>query len=227
MFRNLPRVTQRLLLANIVVFVLQWLLEYSALGRAVLDALVLWPIGAGAYDDGLGFMPWQLLSYGFLHGNLGHLLFNSLSILMFGAMLEHEWGARRYLAYYLVCMFGAGVCQLVVTTAVLHYSGYAITTVGASGAIYGLILAFALLFPNNRVMMLPLPIMMKARTMALIYGCAALLYGVLGSREGVAHFAHLGGMLCGWLLIRYWRGQPPFGRRPPPAKKRAKLRVVH
>lgn len=226
MFRNLPRVTKLLLLVNIAVFILQWLLEYSALGRVVLDYLQLWPVGSGEVYGGAGFMPWQLLTYGFLHGNFGHLLFNLIPILMFGAMIEHQWGERRYLTYYLVCVVGAGLCQLALTSVLLHYYGYAITTVGASGAVYGLILAFALLFPNQKVTMLPLPIILKARTLAILYAGSALAYGIFGTREGVAHFAHLGGMLFGWLLIRYWQGRPPFGRRPP-KKKRSHLRVMH
>lgn len=227
MFRNLPRVTKLLLLINIAVFVLQWLLEYSALGRAILDYLQLWPLGAGKIYGGAGFMPWQVLTYGFLHADFGHLLFNLIPILMFGAMIEHQWGARSYLTYYLVCVVGAGLCQLLVTSVLLHYYGDAVTTVGASGAVYGLILAFALLFPNQKITMLPFPIVLRARTLAMLYAGIALAYGIFGTREGVAHFAHLGGMLTGWLLIRYWQRRPPFGRRPPKKKKRSHLRVVH
>ena len=216
MFSNLPPVTKALLIANGLVFVLQ-----LALGDATLANFMLWPPGGGDDPGSLGFMPWQVLTYGFMHGGFAHLLFNMLALAMFGAPLEHVWGNRRYLTYYLVCIVGAALCQIGVGMWTLSQGGEAYPTVGASGGIFGLLLAYGMLFPNQRVMLLIPPIPMKARTLVIVYGVIELLLGVTGAQPGVAHFAHLGGMLFGWLLIRYWRGQPPFGRKGPP-----KMRVV-
>ncbi|MGO4220969.1 rhomboid family intramembrane serine protease [Lysobacter sp. TAF61] len=214
MFSNLPPVTKALLIANGLVFLLQWWL-----GDLALAQFMLWPPGGGE-GDGLGFMPWQLLTYGFMHGNFPHLLFNMLALAMFGAPLEHVWGDRRYLTYYLVCVVGAALCQIGVGMWTMSQGGQAYPTVGASGGIFGLLLAYGLLFPNQRVMLLIPPIPMKARTLVLVYGAIELLLGVTNAMPGVAHFAHLGGMLFGWLLIRYWRGQPPFGKKKGPPRMR-------
>ena len=204
MFSNLPPVTRALLIANGVAFLLQLVLEYTALGP-----LMLWPLGAG-------FMPWQLVTYAFLHGDIAHLLFNMLALLMFGAPVEHTWGEKRFLTFYAVCVVGAAVCQLAVGAWTMSQGGQAYPTLGASGGVFGLLLAYGMLFPHQRVMLLIPPIPMKARTLVIVYGAIALLLGFTGLQPGVAHFAHLGGMLFGWLLIRYWRGHPPFGRRKPP-----------
>ncbi len=208
MFTNLPPVTKALLIANAVVFLLQ-----ALLGSAVFAPLMLWPLGVGGFDllsGAQGFGPWQLLTYGFLHGNLPHLLFNMLALVMFGAQLEYTWGQRRFLVYFFACVVGAGLCQLLVVSWSLSQGGGAYPTVGASGGVFGLLLAYGMLFPHQRVMLLIPPIPMKARTLVFVYGAIELLLGITGTQSGVAHFAHLGGMLFGWLLIRKWRGQPPF-----------------
>jgi len=210
MLYNLPRITKALLVANVAMYLLQMLLPERALA-----GFMLWPLdtsGVLAYTP-YGFLPWQLLSYGFLHGGIGHLLFNMLALVMFGAPLEQTWGQRRFLTYFLICVAGAGLCQLLVVTWSLQNHGVLIPTIGASGGVFGLLLAYGLLFPNHRVMLLFPPIPMKARTLVIVYGLISLVFGVTGTQSGVAHFAHLGGMLFGWLTIRYWRGQPPFGRR--------------
>ena len=204
MFSNLPPVTRALLIANGIAFLLQLVLE-----RAALGPLMLWPLGAG-------FMPWQLVTYAFLHGDIAHLLFNMLALLMFGAPVEHTWGEKRFLTFYAVCVVGAALCQLAVGAWTMSQGGQAYPTLGASGGVFGLLLAYGMLFPHQRVMLLIPPIPMKARTLVIVYGAIALLLGFTGLQPGVAHFAHLGGMLFGWLLIRYWRGHPPFGRRKPP-----------
>src|SRR5690606_6546565 len=162
-------------------------------------------------------MPWQLLTYGFLHDprNLFHVVFNMLALLMFGAPLEYTWGPRRFLQFFLVCVGGAGLCQLVVSSWMMAQGTDAYGTLGASGGVFGLLLAYGMLFPHQRVMLLFPPIPMKARTLVIVYGAIELLLGFTGWQPGVAHFAHLGGMLFGWLLIRHWRGQPPFGRGGP------------
>lgn len=214
MFSNLPPITKALLIANGAAFLLQQLL-----GDAFFAAFMLWPLGAGGADPfamSTTFLPWQLLTYGFLHGSFAHVAFNMLALLMFGAPLEYTWGNRRFLTYFLVCIAGAGLCQLAVGAWSMAQGGGAYPTLGASGGVFGLLLAYGMLFPHHRVMLLIPPIPMKARTLVIVYGAIELFLGATGLQPGVAHFAHLGGMLFGWLLIRYWRGQPPFGRRGPP-----------
>ena len=214
MFPKLPPVTRALLIANVVVFLLQ-----QALSDAALANFMLWPISDGSYDPsspGFGFLPWQLLTYGFMHASFSHLLFNMLALYMFGAPLEYTWGNRRFLTYFLVCIAGAGALQLAVGWWTMSNGGGAYPTLGASGGVFGLLLAYGMLFPKHRVMLLFPPIPMSARTLVILYGALALMLGFTGLQPGVAHFAHLGGMFFGWLLIRYWRGQPPFGKPKPP-----------
>lgn len=219
---NLPKITKALLITNLLGFALQY-----ALGDQRMAMLMLWPWSDAAYDPDLAaaaFMPWQLISYAFLHGGLMHLGFNMLALVMFGAPLEYTWGPRRFLTYYFVCVLGAGLCQLLVGSyAVAHGAGL-YPTIGASGGVFGLLLAYGMLFPNQRVMLLFPPIPMKARTLVIVYGLFELGVGITGLQPGVAHFAHLGGMLFGWLLIRHWRGQPPFGGRG--GRKGPHIRIV-
>lgn len=203
MSSRLPPVTRALLIATVGVFLLQ-----SVLGEWRMAPLMLWPWGGG---EAVGFMPWQLLSYGFLHGGLLHLFFNMLVLFMFGAPLEHVWGGRRFAIYYLACIAGAGVCQLLVGAWTLGQGGEAYPTVGASGGVLGLVLAYGLIFPQQKVMIFPIPFFIPARIAVVLIGAFALFAGVTGTMPSIAHFAHLGGMLTGWLLIAYWRGQPPFG----------------
>ena len=218
---DIPRITKVLLIANLVGFGLQF-----ALGDEALAALMLWPWSGGVYDPTGGaapaFMPWQLASYAFLHGGLMHLGFNMLALVMFGAPLEYVWGPRRFLSYFAVCVLGAGVCQLIVGSYAVAHGAMPYPTIGASGGVFGLLLAYGMLFPNQRVMLLIPPIPMKARTLVIVYGLFELGVGITGLQPGVAHFAHLGGMLFGWLLIRYWRGQGPFGGR----RGGPKMRIV-
>lgn len=214
MFSNLPPVTKALLIANGIAFLLQ-----AVLGNNTFTPFMLWPLGDGTFDPygaTPSFMPWQLVSYAFLHGGFAHVAFNMLALVMFGSPLEYTWGNRRFATYYFVCVIGAGLCQLAVGSWAVQQGGGAYPTVGASGGIFGLLLAYGMLFPNQRVMLLIPPIPMRARTLVIVYGAIELLMGFSGLQPGVAHFAHLGGMFFGWMLIRYWRGQPPFGRRGPP-----------
>ena len=206
MFPRLPTVTKTLLIANIALLLLQMLPQTAG----VFEQLMLWPLGSQDVNPySPGFEPWQLLTYGFLHGGLGHLFFNMMALFMFGAPLELTWGEKRFLTYYLMCVVGAGLCQLLVTAWAGEYG----PVLGASGGVFGLLLAYGMLFPNQRVMLLFPPIPMKARTFVIVFGLMELVLGVTGWQPGVAHVAHLGGMLFGWLRIRYWRGQPPFNKR--------------
>lgn len=202
-----PPVIQGLLIANVVIFLMQ-----SALERDAMLPLELWPVGSGIVPSG-GFLPWQLISSGFMHASFMHLFFNMLALWMFGAPLEQTWGERRFLVYYLVCMVGGGLCQLLLASWLLAQYGQLSTSLGASGAVFGLLLAYAMIFPNRRMVMFPFPIEISARTLVIICGAMELVFAYTGWQPGVAHFAHLGGILFGWLLIRYWRGQPPFDRR--------------
>ncbi|MBS7456202.1 rhomboid family intramembrane serine protease [Coralloluteibacterium stylophorae] len=205
MFKNIPPVTQALLWSNVIVFLLQ------QVAGGMFRGFELWPLVSGMAMES-NFLPWQLVTYAFLHGSFGHLFFNMLALFMFGAPLEYTWGNRRFATFYFVCVVGAGITHLVVT-ALLGLPG--LPTVGASGGVYGLLLAYGMLFPRQRVMLLFPPIPMEARTLVIVFGALAFLMGITGAGGNIAHFAHLGGMLFGWLLIRYWRGQPPFRPRGP------------
>ena len=164
----------------------------------------MWPLGSSALDPRVGFEPWQLLTYAFLHGGLLHLAFNMFALYMFGGAIERVFGPRRYLTYYLVSVLTAAITQLVVA----GMSNAVYPTVGASGGVFGLLLAYALYFPHTRVMLLFPPIPLPARTFVFLYAALELFLGVTGTQQGVAHFAHLGGMVGGYLMLRYWRGSP-------------------
>lgn len=222
MMSRIPLVTRGLLIANVVMFVVQLLL-----GDRFTDWLALWPVGSQprhAFESIGTFMPWQLLSYGFLHGDFMHLFFNMLALFMFGPPLEAVWGERRFATYFLVAIVGAGICQLLLAA----LTGSQASVIGASGAVYALLLGYGLLFPNQRVMLLFPPIPMKARTFVILFGVGALFLGMTGLQPGVAHFAHLGGMITGWLLIRHWRngGGRRGGGSGGSGGKRDHLRVI-
>ena len=142
----------------------------------------------------------------------------ALILVMFGAQMEYSWGTRRFLTYLLNCVAGAGVVYLAATL-LLPPMGPVGPAYGFTPAIMGLLLAFVIRDPDATIMLIIPPIPMKARTLVIVYGVAELLLGITGTMPGVAHFAHLGGMLFGWLMIRYWRGQPPFGGRRPPGPR--------
>jgi membrane associated rhomboid family serine protease len=185
-------VTQALIGANVLVF----LLEMSGMVR--LDALALWPPGG----FGSQFEPWQLVTYSFLHGGFAHIFFNMLGLYMFGSEIERLFGSRFYAAYYLGSVVTAALCHLAVSA---FMGGPAVPMVGASGGVYGLLLAFGLYFPHRRVLLLFPPIPMPARIFVAVFAVVELVLGVTGTQAGVAHFAHLGGMLGGWLMILYRR----------------------
>lgn len=157
----------------------------------------LWPVGAGQPD----FQVWQLLTYGFLHGNLSHIFFNMFGLWMFGRDIERVLGSQRFLIYFLTCIVGAGIVQLVVA----GIQGGIYPTVGASGGVFGLLLAYAMFFPNRTVMLLFPPIPMRAKYFVLAYGLLELYLGLSGRAPGVANFAHLGGMFFGYVLLKRWQ----------------------
>jgi membrane associated rhomboid family serine protease len=195
----LPPVTQWLLIANVAVYVLE------AAGMFSAAPFALWP--PGGIDS--HFEPWQLVTYSFLHGNLAHIFFNMFALYMFGGEVERLFGPRFYALYYFASVVSAALCHLLVTA----WMGAApVPMVGASGGIYGLLLAFGIYFPHRRVMLLFPPIPLPARVFVFGFAALELVLGVTQTAAGVAHFAHLGGMLGGWLMIQYRRRGFPFGR---------------
>jgi membrane associated rhomboid family serine protease len=200
----MPPVTLFLIGANALVF----LLQLSAPG--VEGPFALWPLGAARASGGqVSFQVWQLVTYAFLHGSLMHIALNMFALYMFGASMERVFGPRRYLTYYFVCVLSAAIAQLL--TAAL--TGAVYPTVGASGGVFGLLLAYAMYFPHNRIMLIFPPIPMPARVFVIVYAGLELLLGVTGTQEGVAHFAHLGGLVGGYLMLRFGRGAPARWRR--------------
>ena len=226
----IPPVTKNFMLACVIALLVGVLLPVA------VRFLALWPLGSGL------FWPWQVVSYAFLHADFAHLAFNMLGVWMFGADLERYWGPRRYQQFLLVSALSAGLMQLLVAPLM----GQLGPTVGASGVLFGLLMAYGMSFPhrqfdlvgflpmvlmmvpgqvfnvlgmvlfimlmtNRRAVPIP-PIPINAMAMGALYGGLELFLGLF-VRGSVAHFAHLGGMLGGWLMMRYWRGQAPFGRR--------------
>jgi len=161
-------------------------------------ALALWPLGSGRFG------PWQLVSYAFLHGSLNHIFFNMFALWMFGLQIERVWGSQRFVLYYLVCVIGAGIAQIVVQQA----TGSFWPTIGASGAVFGLLLAYGVMWPENRVFLIFFPVPIKAKWFVLIYGAVELVFGITNAMPQVAHFAHLGGLLFGAALLWKWGWRP-------------------
>lgn len=224
--RNMPPVTKNLIIICLIVFLAE---QVSSIGSVIFN------YGSLHYFDATLFNPAQLVSYMFLHGNFAHIFFNMFTLFMFGITLEHTLGSRRFLIYYMVCGIGAALVQEAVwsltafnslaeqlallngvSTAEMHqymemnpeflsqaYNN--LSTVGASGAIYGLLLAFAMLFPNRPMYFLFIPVPIKAKWMMLIWGVLEFSLGVGKAADGIAHFAHLGGMIFGIMLILYWK----------------------
>ena len=214
---NMPPVTKNLIIINVLFF---------------LGKLVATRYGVDL-DDLLGlhfflapdFRLYQFVTYMFMHGGLTHILFNMFAVWMFGRVMESYWGARRFLIYYFVCGLGAGVVQEGVQYIQYLWQGlnaydsvnvgYAVismgdylnrwTTIGASGAVYGILLAFGMSFPNERLFIFPFPVPIKAKFFVIGYAVIELLSALGNSGDGVAHFAHLGGMVFGLLLILAWR----------------------
>jgi len=201
----MPRATQAIIGANVVVFLLQ-----STMGDSLAVWFALWPLNASAvYGPEVGFEPWQLVTYGFLHGGVSHIFFNMFAVYTFGSTLEEHFGTRWYVALYFVSVVTAGLTQLGVNA--LMGSPY--PTLGASGGVFGLLLAFGMYFPRRRLMLIFPPIPMPAWVAVTAFGALELFLGVTGTQAGVAHFAHLGGMLGAFIMIQWRRGGPPFATR--------------
>ena len=199
-----PPVVLNLLIANAVAFLAMMLLDRVT----IMENFALFPV------ESPFFKVWQPITYMFLHADFSHLFFNMFALWMFGRGLEWEMGAKRFLLYYFVCGVGAAAIQLLMAEidlsnlaqGSLNYYHYLWTpTLGASGAVFGLLLAFGMLHPNATIMLLIPPIPMKAKWFVLIYGLIELVFGMSGRMDSVAHFAHLGGMFWGWLLLMWWK----------------------
>lgn len=193
-FSLLPPAVKHLLIINVLVFGADYVLQRQ--GIYLSNILALFSLQSG------NFHLWQPLSYMFMHANLSHIFFNMFNLWMFGAAMENFWGTKRFLIYYLACGIGAGLLYMLLPG--VHI------TVGASAAVYGLLLAFGMTFPNEYIY---LYFLMPIKTKWFVTGMIVieLLQGIFYSYDGVAHFAHLGGMLIGFLLIMLWR-KHPFSR---------------
>lgn len=218
--RAIPTITKNLLIINVLMFLATWV--FGLKGIELSDYLGLHFFMAG------DFRIYQFITYMFMHGGFQHIFFNMFALWMFGVVVENTWGPKKFLFYYIVCGIGAGLVQELV-----QYSNYVIegmasfqtvntgdavlpmdqylnlwNTVGASGAVYGILLAFGMLYPEQRIFIFPLPVPIKAKWFVMIY-VAIELFSALGTMgDGIAHFAHLGGMLFGWLIIKYWKLHP-------------------
>ena len=221
--RNIPVVTKNLLIINILVFIATYVVR--GMNIDLNDILGLHFFLAS------DFRIWQFFTYMFMHGGFTHILMNMFMLWMFGMVVENVWGPRKFLFYYIVCGVGAGLCQELAQYATYLVEGLAnfdsvrvgttvlpmdvylnmMNTVGASGAIYGVLLAFGMLFPEERMFIIPIPVPIKAKW--IIMGSIVVeLFSAIGtSNDGVAHLAHLGGMLFGFILIRYWKKHPYSG----------------
>ena len=183
---------QTLIIANVVAF----FLTSAGTSDLAFRLGALWPLG-------FNFMPWQVVTYAFLHANVMHLIFNMFGLWMFGRELEALLGGRRFMQLYFASVLSAAAMQLLVDS----MTGGVFPTVGASGGIFGLLLAYGLFFPNRMVMLLIPPIPMPARVFVVLYAGLELFLGVTGTEAGVAHFAHLGGMIGAYLVLRRRRGR--------------------
>jgi len=220
--------TKNLLIVNFLAFAATWVLELRGIDLTQLLGLHFFL----ASD----FQIYQFFTYMFLHGGFTHIFFNMFALWMFGSVIERVWGPKKFIFYYIVCGIGAGITQEMVQYATYTIEGISAyqyvnaggvqmttdayvnlwTTIGASGAVYGILLAFGMIFPNERLFIIPFPFPIKAKWLIVGYIAIELFSAMTGPGDGVAHMAHLGGMLFGFLLIRYWQKHPDssqsFGR---------------
>jgi membrane associated rhomboid family serine protease len=187
-FSIFPPAVKHLLIVNLLVF---FALTNPVMGNFLMEYGALWPIGSGL------FAPWQLITYMFLHASFGHVLFNLFALWIFGQGIENYWGTKRFTIYYFLTGIGAALLHMWI-------SGTGAPTVGASGAVFGILIAFGMMFPDRYIILLIPPIPIKAKYFVAIFGAIELFSGIMRPDSGIAHFAHLGGMVIGFLLIKYW-----------------------
>lgn len=218
---NIPTITKNLLIVNVVVFLATYL--FRNMGVDLNNVLGL------HFFLAPDFHIYQLFTYMFAHGGFSHIFFNMFALWMFGCIVERTWGAKKFLTYYIVCGVGAGLFQELAQFAQFYFiaseqlphftlaqtmkvANAAFlnlwTTVGASGAVYGILLAFGMLYPEERIFIFPLPVPIKAKWFVMGYAAIELFMAYSSTGDGVAHLAHLGGMVFGFFLIRYWRRHP-------------------
>lgn len=221
---RLPEVTKNLLAINILMFLATIVMEKQGINLTNILGL--------HFFKASDFAPYQFVTYMFMHSGITHLFFNMFALYMFGGVLERVWGAKRFLIYYLVAGVGAGLLQELVQYVSFVQEGLANfksvqvpsvgimpmgqflnlwTTVGASGAIYAILLGFGMSFPNDKMYVFPFPFPIKAKFFVIGYAVIELLLGLSNSRDGIAHFAHLGGMVFGLVMILYWRKKRKIG----------------
>lgn len=227
-FGLFPPVVKNLLILNGLAFLAQ--IIFQARSPEPFDLIerwfALWPIGAPEmiqFRDGLvtfgTFQPWQLVTSAFLHGGFGHILFNMFGLWMFGGAIERAMGSKRFLGFYLACVLGASLLQLGVTSWPFLMGdsvGIPVPTLGASGGVLGVLAAFGLLYPESPIYLLFFPFPIPAKWFVLGYAAFSLFAGVTDVQAGVAHFAHLGGMLTGAVAVLYWLGRLPIRPRTRP-----------
>ena len=221
----MPTMTKNLLIVNFLAYIATWVLELRGIDLTSLLGLHFFLAS--------NFHVYQFVSYMFLHGSLTHIFFNMFALWMFGSVIERVWGPKKFLFYYICCGIGAGVVQEIVQYADYSIQGIAAyqyvnaggvqmttdayinlwTTIGASGAVYAILLAFGMIFPNERLFIIPFPFPIKAKWLVVGYIAIELFSAMSGPGDGVAHMAHLGGMLFGFLLIRYWQKHPDSSQR--------------
>lgn len=189
---NVPTVTKNLIVINVLLF-LATLINQDAMYNAFALYFPLYS----------RFRWWQFFTHMFMHGGFWHLFFNMYTLFLFGSVVERMIGQRKFLIFYFVCGLGAAALH----TGVEFIQGMGYPTVGASGAIYGLLIAYAMMFPESKMTLLFPPVTLSAKWMVIVFAVIELGTGVTGLSSGIAHFAHLGGMLFGWLLIKYWKSQ--------------------
>ena len=199
----MARITRLLIGINVAVFLLE-----AVTGPGLFARFALWPVGhfdVPQFDTPVGFKIWQLITCGFLHANFLHLAINMYALWMFGSDVERTVGPRHYLTLYFASLLSSSLTQLLVVSMMTSAGVY--PTVGASGAIFGILLAFGLLFPRRTIVLLIPPIPMPAIVFVILYALLELFSGVFGTNQGVAHFAHLGGMIGAFITLRHWRGR--------------------
>jgi membrane associated rhomboid family serine protease len=192
---RLTPVIRNLIIINVAIFIIQKMVPLAT------EYLSLWHVNTP------NFRPYQLFTYMFAHGDFFHIFFNMLMLVFFGPILEEFWGQKRFLIFYTVCGIGAGVFNIVIDLFLGQSFG---SMIGASGAVYGVMTAFGIIFPNMELRLLFLPVSFKAKYMVMVMGFMAIYYGLRPSSDGTAHLAHLGGIVMAILIIQVWKGRGTY-----------------
>ena len=187
---NVPKAVKHIIIINLLMLVLTYLNNPLMSKWFALNPIsFIWK-------------PWQLVTYMFMHGGFGHLFFNMYTLFIFGSVLENVWGTKKFLTFYFVTGIGAALVNI----GVQYLTGSFALTVGASGAIYGILMGYAMLYPDSTLTLLFPPVSMKAKWFVLIFAGIELLLGISNNpADNVAHFAHLGGLIFAFLLIMFWK----------------------